>query len=553
MLAQAPTSISDDEYQRNNMELENLVDAMYDVVRNPFLSDKQVRSVLGYYPVVDAERARSPGEEFAPHSHSAVIASMGIPVLPKADTPEARAKAEQNARGVAGDAGKICEDLGLVKRETRTDRTMIEPTPEELAAGKPYFLTPQYSNASYVKPLHADITAAFRAAGQARAEMQPRAPRGKYAHKIPPSPDNGGPPVCRKLNHIGEEKNSPDLRLGPMPLQQPQYKAKRGRDQPASPVPNHDSILPTLLPEPTPVLSPAVAAALDHVAEGMSVFPCHRPVDGRGSCGKPACDKIGKHPRTKRGFLDATTDPDQVRGWKSDSNVAIATGSSNLVIVEYDGQHGAAAWQELERLDPTIRQTRIVRSGKGDHHYYWQSIGNRIGCSAGNLPDGIHVRGDGGYVMAAGSLHEYGTTYAITNDVPIAPLPESLRLLIQPEPVKLVPCAPRTKRFITTGRPLFEDHRNTSLIKVAGAMNHTCGMDEMELFETLLEVNANRCNPQLPDAELRQIAHSAAKYPRNPMRKRHSQPSEGIPVGPPPFSLVEVLAAKTGILSYQSD
>ena len=59
---------------------------------------------------------------------------------------------------------------------------------------------------------------------------------------------------------------------------------------------------------------------------------------------------------TRRGFLDASTDPDRIAAWwKSgpDRNVAIATGAPGPDVVDVD-QHGEAgngfaAWNQVKR------------------------------------------------------------------------------------------------------------------------------------------------------------------------------------------------------------
>src|SRR5262245_26476568 len=82
-------------------------------------------------------------------------------------------------------------------------------------------------------------------------------------------------------------------------------------------------------------------AALTYAALGWAAFPCHTPTSTCScSCHKD-CDHIGKHPRTKHGLKEATTDETTIRNWWHKwphANIAIATGEdSNLVVLDVDG------------------------------------------------------------------------------------------------------------------------------------------------------------------------------------------------------------------------
>ena len=58
-----------------------------------------------------------------------------------------------------------------------------------------------------------------------------------------------------------------------------------------------------------------VEAALEYARRGWLVFAVHGIVGGDCTCGRPTCDRPGKHPLTEHGYKDATTDETVVRRW----------------------------------------------------------------------------------------------------------------------------------------------------------------------------------------------------------------------------------------------
>lgn len=99
-----------------------------------------------------------------------------------------------------------------------------------------------------------------------------------------------------------------------------------------------------------------------------------------------------------------------VRQWAArDCNVGIVTGKvSGLLVLDLDSQE-AVAEAEARGLPHTIS----VRTAKG-LHVYFRHPGGTIGNRAGLLP-GWDIRGDGGFVVAPGSIHPTGIEYRWEN------------------------------------------------------------------------------------------------------------------------------------------
>jgi energy-coupling factor transporter ATP-binding protein EcfA2 len=147
--------------------------------------------------------------------------------------------------------------------------------------------------------------------------------------------------------------------------------------------------------------------ALYYAGLGWAVFPTHDLLSGACSCGT-ACPSPGKHPRTTHGVLDATTDPERIRGWWARwpaANVAIACEPSGLVVADVDvkkGAEGAATIRWFLDRFPEFSQTLAIATPTGGYHYYFRGQA-RMG--QGVLGPGVDIRaGRGGYVLAPPSV-----------------------------------------------------------------------------------------------------------------------------------------------------
>src|SRR5262249_31309904 len=153
-----------------------------------------------------------------------------------------------------------------------------------------------------------------------------------------------------------------------------------------------------------------LVAALDYAERGWMVFPLHTVGGQACSCGSGDCSNPGKHPRTRYGVKDATTDPEQIRIWWSswpDANVGIATGAgSGLVVLDLDAKaEGEASLAALEAVHDLLPPTVTASTGGGGRHLLFAHPGVELRNSAGKLGAGLDVRGDGGYVVASPSRH----------------------------------------------------------------------------------------------------------------------------------------------------
>lgn len=163
------------------------------------------------------------------------------------------------------------------------------------------------------------------------------------------------------------------------------------------------------------------ALAIALAAAGCSIFPCQWHGE---TIKRPLPGIYWRN--------EATTSAARVAAWWRGFPQALpgfALGKSGLFVIDPDchaGQaDGLAAWGRLiaEHGDPGA--PCVVTPSGGHHYYFRQPDGDPLGNHEGALPDGINVRGKGGYVIAPGAELADGRRYS---EVPIeavlaAPLP----------------------------------------------------------------------------------------------------------------------------------
>ena len=233
--------------------------------------------------------------------------------------------------------------------------------------------------------------------------------------------------------------------------------------------------------------------------KGFSVMPLH--------------DKSKKPPKGGewKKYEKTRATPAQIALWKEQNetdNIAIITGSiSGIIVLDIDGPIG-----EKNIEDKEVPKTVTVKTGKGTHYFYRLPEGIEIRNSAGlHKLENVDVRGEGGYVVAPGSIHPNGNKYTFLvehdlDDVDIAECPKWIYEKRKPgRPRKQV--EPSEIDKIKQG--MKEGGRNHAAAKLAG---HYFGKN-YELEDVLELMNAwNKKNvPPLPEIEIKTTVESVSK------------------------------------------
>jgi hypothetical protein len=207
-----------------------------------------------------------------------------------------------------------------------------------------------------------------------------------------------------------------------------------------------------------------------------------------------------------------------------DADIGIATGP-DFFVVDVDGDEGRASLAALPALPPTY----TVQTSRG-HHYYYKVPSGAI-CprnSQSRVGNKIDIRGDGGYVVAAGSVNtETGHVYD-GNGAELVDGPQWLLDLAAPrEVVRAAVNAPHIVAL--TGHDKIERRAQAYLDKIDGAVSGQGGHDatykaalalvrgfalpESTALAMMQSYNA-RCTPPWSEKELARKVSQACKSDR---------------------------------------
>lgn len=302
-----------------------------------------------------------------------------------------------------------------------------------------------------------------------------------------------------------------------------------------------------------------VVVAVRYAEHGWPVVPLHAPQAGGCTCRVGECASPGKHPRTRQGLHDATTDVDRVRGWWArwpEANIGITTGAaSGLLVLDIDLPDGPASLSELQaehgRLPPTCEQ----RTGSGGRQLLLVHPGGTVGNRSALLP-GVDVRGDGGYIVAPPSLHASGERYRWTVRTPPAAVPRWLLAVLERARPACATALQVPSRPLTVGTPeeryaaaalgrelaalssAVEGTRNDALNRAAFNLGQLVGGGLLDRQRVVAQLEGVATAIGLGEREVRRTIASGltagAEQPRTPSAARVSTSPRDVLASPAP-------------------
>jgi len=157
--------------------------------------------------------------------------------------------------------------------------------------------------------------------------------------------------------------------------------------------------------------NPNLTAALSLAAASLPVFPAGPD----------------KRPLLVRWQEKASTEEEKIRKWWDSHPTAlpaIVVGRADLVVIDCDrhpgGNDGIEVFNRLLSANGgTLADVPMTRTSRGGAHLFFkQPKGKPLGNGRGELPDGIDVRGMGGFVIAPGAALPDGKRWQAINGTP---------------------------------------------------------------------------------------------------------------------------------------
>jgi putative DNA primase/helicase len=175
--------------------------------------------------------------------------------------------------------------------------------------------------------------------------------------------------------------------------------------------------------------------ALHYARAGYPVILLHNLEQKNGvlqcSCSNGTeCLYSGKHPRTRNGSNDATTDEQRILHWWEkypSSNIGLLAGKEvGFFVLDIDirtepiAYNGELALEEMREQYKALLggdysplpETLTARSGSGSRHLYFRyNLDLDIKNSASKIGEGLDIKSDGNYIVAPPSNHKSTNKY----------------------------------------------------------------------------------------------------------------------------------------------
>lgn len=261
-------------------------------------------------------------------------------------------------------------------------------------------------------------------------------------------------------------------------------------------------------------------SALKYAKLGFKIVPNAQSNDGICSCfrGKE-CHTPGKHPTVKEWTKNATNDANIIQEWHRKGllkNIGLLTGvDGGFVVIDVDDdgetKFGRETLEDLESELGKLPETLEQQTGSGGRHLLFKAPTNPIyNDSKGQiLGEWIDIRGEGGQIIVAPSVHPNGREYIWDTELDV--IPKNLAELPQAWIDKIF----KNKKVVRERKfeipeTIEKGSRDETFFAMACSMQAK-GFSEKAITSALLEEN-ERCTEPLTEQQIIDKVKSAMKY-----------------------------------------
>ena len=229
---------------------------------------------------------------------------------------------------------------------------------------------------------------------------------------------------------------------------------------------------------------------------------------GRGWRVLPITENAKSPPLIKEWQVLATDDVNQIKKWWArwpNANIGIATGrESGIFVVDVDPRNGGDETLAALLKEHSFPETATVKTGSGGSHIFFKCDTKIKSSNGKKLGQGIDLKADGGYIVAARSVHPNGNQYTWNNSKTVSDPPKWLLELIA-APIKNKGVILSNEGFIPKGQ------RNNELYR-RGCSLRGKGSTQNELVREIHRINRHDCESPLPDDDVNQIIASVQAF-----------------------------------------
>jgi len=219
------------------------------------------------------------------------------------------------------------------------------------------------------------------------------------------------------------------------------------------------------------------------------------------------------------------SDGDRIRQWWGrypEANIGIATGPSDLLVLDVDNKGGKSGSGSLMNLELTHGgfDTYAVATPSGGEHYYFKRNGRDARNSVEKLAEGLDTRAIGGYVVAKGSTIEGGSYDEINegtvSDAPEWVYPKQAEVVQREEVAATELDLARAKEWIEKEAPeSIEGQGGDTTLFTVCCWLRDMGLDTEQAFDCLLQYNDSKCSPPWELSDLRSKMDNSYAYAQN--------------------------------------